>query len=379
MRIGRATPLVAPVWGNDLPYHTECWDSVTVLFTILASQGPAPHRATAPGGDQMEPVYAYLDAGSASLFLQLVLGGFAALAVSAKLYWRRLLTFLHIRKPERRAGRERPRPPPRSPPARTGAEPSEPVVAEHAEPLAAARRRLPCRRRSRPRPPQPSRRGRSAIPTAASSTPRTASAARCRRTGSPTGGASLDSGLYAELAADERLVETEEVRRGGRARGADGPLGRRPAPRRHPVRLLPLRVDLRDAQGRGAAPARAPAGGAPARPDPEGLLALQRAVPRRPPDVHRRRLVRGPAAGRAVDRLPPVLHALPLSADAAGVPRRPVPALAARQPRRDLTRRAAQPPDASATACVAASSRTSSSTRAWRPSTPTARATSSAS
>ena len=48
----------------------------------------------------MHGVLAYLDAGSASLFLQLVLGGFAALAVSAKLYWRRLLRFLHLRKPE---------------------------------------------------------------------------------------------------------------------------------------------------------------------------------------------------------------------------------------------------------------------------------------
>ena len=48
----------------------------------------------------MQSVLAYLDAGSASLFLQLVLGGFAALAVSAKLYWRRLLRFLHLRKPE---------------------------------------------------------------------------------------------------------------------------------------------------------------------------------------------------------------------------------------------------------------------------------------
>jgi hypothetical protein len=77
----------------------------------------------------MEPVHAYLDAGSASLFLQLVLGGFAALAVSAKLYWRRLLTFLHIRKPE-------PEPDaaveaaPAEPAARPGAEPSETVVAE---------------------------------------------------------------------------------------------------------------------------------------------------------------------------------------------------------------------------------------------------------
>jgi hypothetical protein len=45
-------------------------------------------------------VLAYLDAGSGSIILQAVVGGFAALAVSLKLFWRRILTFLHIRKPE---------------------------------------------------------------------------------------------------------------------------------------------------------------------------------------------------------------------------------------------------------------------------------------
>ena len=43
---------------------------------------------------------AYLDAGSASMLLQLLLGGFAAVAVGAKLYWGRLMRLLHIRKPE---------------------------------------------------------------------------------------------------------------------------------------------------------------------------------------------------------------------------------------------------------------------------------------
>jgi hypothetical protein len=48
----------------------------------------------------MDAVVAYLDAGSGSLLLQLILGGFAAVAVSAKLYWNRILRFLRIRKPE---------------------------------------------------------------------------------------------------------------------------------------------------------------------------------------------------------------------------------------------------------------------------------------
>jgi len=43
-------------------------------------------------------ILAYLDAGSGSLIVQLLVGGFAAVAVMAKLYWRRLLLFLHVRR-----------------------------------------------------------------------------------------------------------------------------------------------------------------------------------------------------------------------------------------------------------------------------------------
>ncbi|MGE0825156.1 MAG: hypothetical protein AB7G75_21730 [Candidatus Binatia bacterium] len=42
------------------------------------------------------PADAYLDPGSGSMFLQLLLGGFAGVAVILKLYWRRLLTFLGL-------------------------------------------------------------------------------------------------------------------------------------------------------------------------------------------------------------------------------------------------------------------------------------------
>jgi hypothetical protein len=41
---------------------------------------------------------AYLDPGSGSMILQAVVGGVAAVAVMGKLYWRRLLGFLGIRK-----------------------------------------------------------------------------------------------------------------------------------------------------------------------------------------------------------------------------------------------------------------------------------------
>ena len=41
---------------------------------------------------------AYLDPGSGSMILQILAGGLAAVAVTARLYWSRLLKFLRIRK-----------------------------------------------------------------------------------------------------------------------------------------------------------------------------------------------------------------------------------------------------------------------------------------
>jgi hypothetical protein len=46
----------------------------------------------------MSTLLAYLDPGSGSMILQILVGGVAAVAVTAKLYWRRLLRFLRIRK-----------------------------------------------------------------------------------------------------------------------------------------------------------------------------------------------------------------------------------------------------------------------------------------
>jgi hypothetical protein len=49
----------------------------------------------------MDPnTLAYIDPGSGSMLLQALAGGAAAAAVFGRLYWRRLLRFLHIRKPE---------------------------------------------------------------------------------------------------------------------------------------------------------------------------------------------------------------------------------------------------------------------------------------
>ncbi|HEY1275636.1 MAG TPA: hypothetical protein VGF25_12015 [Thermoleophilaceae bacterium] len=48
----------------------------------------------------MTSLFAYLDPGSGSMILQIIAGGLAAVAVTAKLYWNRLLRFLHIKKDE---------------------------------------------------------------------------------------------------------------------------------------------------------------------------------------------------------------------------------------------------------------------------------------
>ena len=48
----------------------------------------------------MTALFAYLDPGSGSMMLQVIAGGLAAAAVTMKVYWRRMLVFLKIRKPD---------------------------------------------------------------------------------------------------------------------------------------------------------------------------------------------------------------------------------------------------------------------------------------
>jgi hypothetical protein len=43
-------------------------------------------------------VFAYLDPGSGSMLLQVLLGGVVGLIVIVKLYWNNILSLLHIRK-----------------------------------------------------------------------------------------------------------------------------------------------------------------------------------------------------------------------------------------------------------------------------------------
>jgi len=49
---------------------------------------------------------AYIDAASGSMALQIILGGAAAVAVALKMWWRRFLELLRIRKPEEDAPAE---------------------------------------------------------------------------------------------------------------------------------------------------------------------------------------------------------------------------------------------------------------------------------
>jgi hypothetical protein len=49
-------------------------------------------------GIATSPAYAYLDPGTGSIVLQVLLGGFAGLALAGKLYWNKLLSFLGLKK-----------------------------------------------------------------------------------------------------------------------------------------------------------------------------------------------------------------------------------------------------------------------------------------
>jgi hypothetical protein len=64
--------------------HPISW---LVLVIVLAVVLPA------------RPAYAYLDPGSGSMFVQLLLGGVAGAAVILRLYWNRLLALFGLAKP----------------------------------------------------------------------------------------------------------------------------------------------------------------------------------------------------------------------------------------------------------------------------------------
>jgi hypothetical protein len=54
-----------------------------------------------------DSVFAYLDPGTGSMLVQLLVGGVAAVGVAARLYWNRILRLLRIRKAEPEPDQER--------------------------------------------------------------------------------------------------------------------------------------------------------------------------------------------------------------------------------------------------------------------------------
>ncbi len=54
------------------------------------------------------PAHAYMDPGTGSMLLQIILGGLAGLAVAGKLFWHRILSVLGLRKSETLPGPDQP-------------------------------------------------------------------------------------------------------------------------------------------------------------------------------------------------------------------------------------------------------------------------------
>ena len=271
-----------------------------------AGRGPAWHR----------------DAGlrlsrsrTGSMILQVLLGGFAGLALAGKLYWRRFLVVIGVRHGDARraAGRaaEAAGRPVKDAAAASAAADGRGAARARAGVVPRPQRQRPLSRRPRPAQPEP---------------------AGLRQLAAP---------------ATRRLLRAPRRGRPHRRHHRRRAAARRRRPRRaraHPLRLLSLRMALRDAEGRGAPASRADAGRAGRGLHPQGLLALQRPVARRAAGLHRHPVLRAARPGRALGRLPPVLRADALSADAAGLPRHRLPPVAARPHRRHPGRGDA-PPD----------------------------------
>ena len=231
------------------------------------------------------------------MILQVLLGGVAGLALVGKLYWHRLLVMLGVRK-ESRSGRRGRR-------ARPHRGARRPVNDRTAWTPGIARRRSPRR-------PRPGRR-----PEPGSFRDRNGSVFyRDGRVFRGLSARALANWQRLQAAPFSGPAPPAASSTPGRRNDAGDWAGvRRARPRA--VRLLSVRVDLRHAEGRGAAASRADAGRARGGHDPEGRLALQRAVAGRAAGLHRHPELRAAEPRRALGRLPPVLRALPLSADAA--------------------------------------------------------------
>ncbi len=66
----------------------------------LETERVASARAGYPSRNAMITTLSYIDPGTGSLVLQMIAGGVAAVAVTAKLYWRRVRRVLRLSPPE---------------------------------------------------------------------------------------------------------------------------------------------------------------------------------------------------------------------------------------------------------------------------------------
>ena len=250
---------------------------------------------------------AYLDPGSGSVLLQALLGGVAALAITGKLWWHRLLTLLRIRKPETRDA-------PRSPSRRRRARPAPSLLGAAAE----------WRRRPQPSPAR-FRDPDSRVFARRRRDPSRAERARPRRLG----------GLSATRVLRPMQRERQDRRHraaGGAARAASTSQPRSAALRHERVPFVSYPYEWPFSMLRDAALLQLELLRAALAED----MVLKDASPynvqwrgSRPVFIDVGSFERA-RRGRAVGRLPPVLLPLPLPADDPGVRRAAVPALASR-------------------------------------------------
>ena len=241
---------------------------------------------------------AYLDPGSGSVLLQALLGGVAALAITGKLWWHRLLTFLRIRK-----------------------EPEADPAPEAAPPPDESRTA-----------PSLIRVGRGAWPR--SLKPRSGSFrdpdSRVFRDGDEVLRALSARGLedWERLRGDYVLRpdagrrQRSSPRSGSTMRQAASTASPHDATLRHErIPFVSYPYEWPFSMLREAALLELELLRAALAEDMilEGRIAIQRPVAGLPPGVHRCRLVRAPGGGRALGRLSPVLQPVPLSAHAPGL------------------------------------------------------------
>jgi hypothetical protein len=90
-KAGRSVPLVAKI----VPQAAR-----SVEMMILGGQGFRLGMAALTVGILTSSAHAYLDPGTGSMILQVLLGGVAGLALVGKLYWHKFLSLFGLRKDE---------------------------------------------------------------------------------------------------------------------------------------------------------------------------------------------------------------------------------------------------------------------------------------